>query len=89
MKGVIFMKKASVQVSFDAEKLGAIKQFMGKKDSELQTELDDVMQKLYEKYVPAPVREYIDSRDSEPEDKLKKPARPAASCDSEAAPGQQ
>ena len=83
------MKKASVQVSFDAEKLGAIKQYMGKKDSELQTELDDVMQKLYEKYVPAPVREYIDSRDSEPEDKSRKPARAAASHDSEAASGQQ
>jgi hypothetical protein len=82
------MKKATVQVSFDSEKLGAIKQYMGKKDSELQTELDETMQKLYEKYVPAQVREYIDSRDSEPEDKPRKPAA-AASHDSEAASGQQ
>lgn len=74
------MKQATIQISFDAEKLGAIKQYMGKKDAELQTELDEVMQKLYEKHVPAPVREYIEKRDSEEQEKAKKPARPAPSA---------
>lgn len=73
------MKKASIQISYDAEKLGAIKQYMGKKDAELQSELDDFMQKLYEKHVPAPVREYIENRDSEEPVQPKRPSRPSAS----------
>ncbi|WP_283608444.1 DUF6103 family protein [Faecalispora anaeroviscerum] len=72
------MKKATIQISFDAEKLGAIKQYMGKKDTELQAELGDVMQKLYEKHVPAPVREYIENRELEGTEKPKGSAHPAA-----------
>lgn len=72
------MKKASIQISYDAEKLGAIKQYMSKKDAELQSELDDFMQKLYEKHVPAPVREYIENRDSEEPVQPKRPSRPSA-----------
>jgi len=71
------MKKSTLQISFDSEKLGALKQYMSKKEASLETELDDVMQKLYEKYVPATVREYIESRDSEEKEKPKKPSRPA------------
>ena len=56
------MNKITVQISFDSEKLSAVKQYMGKKDAELNTELGEFMQKLYEKYVPAAVREYIESR---------------------------
>ncbi|NLI13786.1 DUF6103 family protein [Pelotomaculum propionicicum] len=73
------MKQATVQISFDAEKLGAIKQYMGKKDAELQTELGEVMQKLYEKHVPAPVREYIESREAEEAANPKNPSRFASS----------
>jgi hypothetical protein len=91
--GGIHMKKATITITFDADKLGAIRQYMGKKDSELQTELDDVMQKLYEKYVPSPVREYIEFRDeaqdSEPEDKPKRPSRSAAAHDGGVASDQQ
>ncbi len=47
------MKKATVQITYDAEKLGAIRQYMGKKDAELQSEMEDFLQKLYEKHVPA------------------------------------
>lgn len=65
---------------FDEEKLKAIKQYMGKKDAALNKELEDVLQKLYEKHVPAPVREYIEIRDSEAREKPKQPARPAASA---------
>jgi len=73
------MKKTAIQISYDAEKLGAIRQYMGKKDTELQTELEDFMQKLYEKHVPAPVREYIESRDSDEPEAPRRPSRPAAS----------
>lgn len=74
----MIMKKATIQISYDAEKLGAIKQYMGKKDAELQSELDDFMQKLYEKHVPAPVREYIESRDLETTSQSKRSSRPSA-----------
>jgi hypothetical protein len=74
------MKKASIQITYDAEKLGAIKQYMSKKDAELQGELEDFMQKLYEKHVPAPVREYIESRDSEEAAQPKRPSRPSSSA---------
>lgn len=72
------MKKATVTVTFDSEKLNAVKQYMDKKDAALQGELDDFMGKLYEKYVPAPVREYIESKQAEPEDKPKRSVHPAA-----------
>ncbi|OLN30104.1 DUF6103 family protein [Desulfosporosinus metallidurans] len=73
------MKKAMIQIKFDEERLNAIKQYMSKKDASLDTELDDVMQKLYEKHVPAPVREYIENRDSEEQEKQKRPTRPSTS----------
>ena len=74
------MKKATVTINFDAEKLGAIKQYMDKKDADLEAELAEVMQKLYEKHVPAPVREYIESRDTEEQEKPKRPTRPSSSA---------
>ena len=71
------MKKATVRISFEAEKLRAINQYM-KDETELQTELDTVLQALYEKHVPAPVREYIESRDTGGMDAPKRRIRPAA-----------
>lgn len=54
------MKKETVTIQMDAEKLRAVKRYMEKKDADLTQELCDSLQKLYEKYVPATVREYID-----------------------------
>lgn len=72
------MKKATVQVSYDAEKLGAIRQYMAKKDTEFQGELEDFMQKLYEKHVPAPVRDYIENREPDEPEAPRCPSRPAS-----------
>lgn len=55
------MKKVTVSIQFEQEKLRAIQFYAGKKDTTLEEELGDVMQKLYEKYVPAQTREYIES----------------------------
>jgi len=74
------MKQATLQIKFDEEKLNAIKQYMGKNDAALDNELEDVIQKLYEKHVPAPVREYIESRDSRVQEKPKKPFRPSSTA---------
>ena len=54
------MKKESINVQMDGEKLRAVKRYMEKKDADLTQELCDSLQKLYEKYVPSSVREYID-----------------------------
>lgn len=72
------MKKTTVQITFEAEKLRAINQYM-KDETKLQAELDTLMQALYEKHVPAPVREYIESRDTSMMDALKRSTRRAAS----------
>ncbi|WP_018307448.1 MULTISPECIES: DUF6103 family protein [Clostridia] len=54
------MKKESITIQMDGEKLRAVKRYMEKKDADLEQELCDSLQKLYEKYVPSSVREYID-----------------------------
>lgn len=70
------MKKDTIVISLEAEKLRAIKKYMEKKEADLQAEMADQLQKLYEKYVPANVREYIDEREDE-EIKPEKPKKPA------------
>ncbi len=72
------MKKTTVQITFEAEKLRAIHQYM-KDETELQAELDTLLQALYERHVPAPVREYIESRDTSVMDSPKRSTRPATS----------
>ena len=51
---------------YEEEKLNAIKQYMGKKDADFESELNEVLGKMYEKYVPQAVREYIESRGDVP-----------------------
>lgn len=80
------MKKATLMVSFDSEKLDALTYHMSKKETDLQTELEDIVQKLYEKHVPQATREYIDdklSREAAANPKPKRPVRPAAAGGSE------
>lgn len=66
------MKKETITVGMDAEKLRATKRYMGKKDADLEQELCDQLQRLYEKYVPASVREYIDESDTDAPAPMKK-----------------
>lgn len=74
------MKNTTLTITFNAEKLDALTFHMGKRDSSLQKELDETMQRLYEKYVPQATREYIDdkvTRDSARE-RPRRPARPVS-----------
>ncbi len=73
------MKNATLTVTFNAEKLDALEFHMSRKDTDLQEELNDTVQKLYEKYVPQATREYIDDkvvRDAAGRDRPRRPARP-------------
>lgn len=49
---------------------------MEKKESNLEDELSEQVQKLYEKYVPANAREYIDEKQVE-ENKAKRSENPS------------
>ena len=54
------MKQETISISVDAEKLRATKKYMEKKELSIEQEVADALRKLYEKHVPATVRDYID-----------------------------
>ena len=56
------MKKATVTITVDEEKLTALKLYLGQKDQQVETELEKAIDALYQKTVPAGVREFIDLR---------------------------
>ena len=60
----------------EAEKLRALRFYTEKKETTLETELEDFLAKLYEKYVPAPVREYIDETDTSAPTRSRRSPRP-------------
>ncbi len=73
------MKKAVINLSFDDEKLAAIRMYMAKKDTDLDDELLAQLEKLYEKFVPVNVRDFIADRSISQEcDILKRSAKQPA-----------
>ena len=56
------MKQATVQFSFDEEKLDALKIFIAGKNVNIETEMVQAMEELYAKHVPVRVREYISKK---------------------------
>ena len=74
------MRNTTTNVSFNTEKLDALKFHMEKRDTDLQGELNDTVQKLYEKYVPQATREYIEdkiTREAQAKERPRRPSRPA------------
>lgn len=70
------MKKTTINLSFDEEKLSAIRMYMTKKDADLDAELLLQLDKLYEKFVPANVRDFISERyDAEENNSQKHPSK--------------
>ncbi len=56
------MKTTNVIISFDSEKLAALRQYSAKRTVSIETELQDALERLYEPNVPAAVREYLSER---------------------------
>lgn len=56
------MKKATITVSFDEEKLSALKMYLEQKNQTVESELENSLSALYNKTVPAGVREFLDLR---------------------------
>ena len=67
------MKQANIQITFEEEKLRALRRYVAKRDSTLEAELQKAAQRLYEKVVPAAVQEYI--RDGEQDELPRKPLK--------------
>lgn len=56
------MSMSELKLTFPSEKLEALRFFMDKKQQTIEQELQDYLDKTYEKAVPAQVREYVESR---------------------------
>lgn len=70
------MKKTNVTISFDEEKLSALRLYMEQKDLQLEDELTKAVEGFYGKHVPANVREFIEMRSGEPADPAPRARRP-------------
>lgn len=75
------MKNTTLTVTFNTEKLDALRFHMEKKEADLQAELNDTVQRLYEKYVPQATREYIDDKVSREPKVRDRPRRSARTAD--------
>lgn len=66
------MEKANITLAFDQEKWDALEFYLKKEKTTAQRRLEESLAQLYEQAVPAPVREYLDSRVAPPS----RPKRP-------------
>lgn len=76
------MKKTTISVSFDDEKLSALKMYLEQRGQTAESELEKALETLYAKTVPAGVREFLDMRSgvAPTPPKAKKPKPPAVSA---------
>lgn len=69
------MKKVNITLTFDDDKLDALEFSLRKEHSSVQEHLEDALNALYEKTVPEPLREYLDSK-AVPAPKPKRTVKP-------------
>jgi hypothetical protein len=67
------MKMQTISLAYAAEKVEAMKLYMAKKNLQLESELLEAVDKVYEKYVPAQVREFLSDRAKEVEEPPRQP----------------
>ncbi len=81
------MKKATINISYDEERLNALKLYMEQKGLSFEAELEKAADALYGKYFPAGVREFIElSAGTKTVPKSKKPkASPSSAVGAPAA----
>ena len=72
------MKKVNITLTFDDDKLDALEFSLRKEHSSVQEHLENALNALYEKTVPEPLREYLDSKTAPAAVKPKRPVKPAA-----------
>lgn len=69
------MEKHEITLSLDSERMDALAFYLKKENATAQRKMDEALWELYEKTVPEPVREYLDTK-STPQ-RPKRPARPS------------
>lgn len=69
------MEKVEITLTFDEEKIRALEFCLKKEKATVKGKLDETLAQLYEQTVPAPLREYLDSR-AAPPPRPRRPAKP-------------
>lgn len=69
------MKKTTITISFDEEKLKALTMYLAQKNMQAESELEKALETLYVKTVPAVVREFIDMKSGTATGPAPKPPR--------------
>lgn len=59
------MKRTTISIQYDDEKLSALKFFAAQKGVDIDTELPALVDKLYVRYVPVKVRDYLSEKTGE------------------------
>ena len=70
------MSKTNIAIPFDEEKLSVLEFALKKENTTTQEKMEKALDALYERVVPEPLREYVESRIT-PAAKPKRPAKPA------------
>ena len=60
-------EKTTLKVSFPNEKLEALRFYMAEKELTVEGELQKFVDNIYQKYIPAPTRRYLDRDNKEEE----------------------
>lgn len=71
------MSKTNIAIPFDEEKLSVLEFALKKEITTTQEKIEKALEALYERVVPEPLREYVESRIT-PAAKPKRPAKSAA-----------
>ena len=77
------MKKASINIFYDDEKLSAVRMYMKQKDLDIKSELEKTIDSMYAKYVPSNVREFIDMKAVQKSSRTKVPSAKSEETDEE------
>lgn len=71
------MKKTTIHITYDEEKLAALNMYLAQKDLNLEAGLQAYLNTLYLRHVPANVREFVAMRsDESPEPFVPKQRKP-------------
>jgi hypothetical protein len=75
------MKKTTITITYDEEKIAALRLFLEQKGLTLDAELESFVSKLFKRIVPQNVQEYLELKDCvAPTPPPKKPHTPGAAA---------
>ena len=80
------MKKDSITIPYDEEKLAALRLYLGQKNQYVEQEMVSAEDTLYAKAVPGNVREFLDLRSGMEVKTVERRKRPRPSVSDEPAP---